>query len=109
MLLATNVPVSRNSRRNSRPGVLSQGVAKNTLVDGDRAFGQPKRRQNATCESYIASGGEHFTEAVRRRDASLAGFGLVWLGLKLDEILYPHLFDESHLGLQPVNMLFLAL
>src|SRR5215469_17439204 len=34
---------------------------------------------------------------------------LVGLGLELGEVLDPHLLDQSHLGLQPVDMLFLAL
>src|SRR5215475_5919268 len=35
--------------------------------------------------------------------------GLVRFCLQLNKILNTHLFDQAHLGLQPVDMLFLAL
>ena len=38
----------------------------------------------------------------------LRGAALVGLGLQLDEILHAHLLDQAQLGLQPVDMLFLA-
>ena len=51
-----------------------------------------------------------FYAAARKKFLSrLRGAAFVGLGLELDEILDPHLLDQPHLGLEPVDMLFLAL